>query len=120
LNHEFADLVSASKYLSLVTPPSLALTVFRVEPRPTFPQQTALSMDGLNNLNRLFYSRISDRDDILLTQTVLNGVFCIRLAVGATRTDSVHIQRARDLLEKEAEMAIEAWEQSTTEETAQG
>jgi aromatic-L-amino-acid decarboxylase len=118
LNHEFADLVSASKYLSLVTPPSFALTVFRVEPEPTFPEEIARSTDSLNNLNRLFYGRVSDRDDILLTQTILNGVFCIRLAVGAARTDSVHIQSAHDLLEKEAKIAIETWEQSIMEESA--
>jgi aromatic-L-amino-acid/L-tryptophan decarboxylase len=75
-------------------------------------------MSSLNNLNRLFYGRISARDDILLTQTVLNGVFCIRLAVGAARTDSIHIQKAYDLLNKEAELTIETWEQSTMEELA--
>jgi aromatic-L-amino-acid/L-tryptophan decarboxylase len=113
LNHEFADLVSTSKYLSLVTPPSLALTVFRLVPKPT-----SLSTNSLNSLNRLFYDRISGRDDILLTQTVLDGVFCIRLAVGAARTDSIHIQKAYDLLSKEAELTIETWEQPTVEELA--
>jgi aromatic-L-amino-acid decarboxylase len=118
LNYEFADLVSASEYLSLVTPPSLALTVFRLEPKLTALKQSTLSPESLNNLNRLFYGRISVRDDILLTQTILNGIFCVRLAVGAARTDSDHIQKAYDLLNKEAKMAVEIWEQSTMEELA--
>ncbi|KAF8220587.1 hypothetical protein L208DRAFT_747020 [Tricholoma matsutake] len=118
LNHEFADLVLTSKYLSLVTPPSFALTVFQLKPKATTPKQPALSISSLNNLNRLFYNQISGRDDIYLTQTTLNGVFCIRMAVGAARTDSVHIQKAYDLLNKEAEMAIETWEQSTVNELA--
>ena len=102
--------------MCLVTPPSLALTVFRLKPKPTSLKQSALSTDSLNNLNKYFYDRISGRDDILLTQTVLDGVFCIRLAVGAARTNSVHIQKAYDLLNKEAKIAIETWEQSTVEE----
>ena len=102
--------------MSLVTPPSLALTVFRLDPKPTSLKHSALSADSLNNLNRLFHDQISGRDDILVTQTVLNGVFCIRLAVGAARTDSVHIQKAYDLLNKEAKIAVETWEQSTVEE----
>ena len=116
MNHKFADLVSASKYLSLVTPPSFALTVFRIEPKPGATKYPTLSQGSLNDLNRLFYGQISGRDDILLTQTVLNNVFCIRLAVGAARTDSIHIQKAYDLLNKEAQMAIENWEQSVMEE----
>jgi len=109
LNQEFADLVSASNYLSLVTPPSLALTVFRLQPKRT-PGQPALSAESLNGLNRLFYERISARDDILLTQTILNGVFCIRLAVGAVRTTSIHIKNAYDILHEEAELTVKVWE----------
>ncbi|KAG5645416.1 hypothetical protein DXG03_006240 [Asterophora parasitica] len=117
LNQEFAAFVEKSDYLSLVTPPSLALTVFRLDPKPKSPDQPALSTESLNNVNRLFYGRISTRDDILLTQTVLNGVHCIRLAVGAARTESVHIQKACDLLHKEAQLTLEAWEQTTLEES---
>jgi aromatic-L-amino-acid decarboxylase len=81
------------------------------------PDQSALSEESLNNLNRLFFGRISARDDIMLTQTVLNGVYCIRLAVGAARTNETHIKHACDLLYKEAELTIEAWEQSIIEES---
>lgn len=90
--------------------------MFRLNPKPISSGQPVLSEDSLNNLNRLFYGRISARDDIMLTQTVLNGVYCIRLAVGAARTNETHIKQACDLLHKEAELAIEAWEQSIIEE----
>jgi aromatic-L-amino-acid decarboxylase len=49
-----------------------------------------------------FYARISARNNILLTRTMLNGVFCIRFAVGVQRTDEEHIRRAFDLLCAEA------------------
>ncbi|RDB24903.1 Tyrosine decarboxylase 1 [Hypsizygus marmoreus] len=117
LNQQFADFIATSDILSLVTPPSLALSVFRIEPKRNSPDQVALSTESLNSLNRLFYGRISARDDILLTQTVLNGVHCIRFAVGAARTESSHIQAACDLLHTEAKLAIEAWEPTTTEDS---
>ncbi|KAF5386192.1 hypothetical protein D9615_002288 [Tricholomella constricta] len=116
LNQVFADFVTKSETLSLVTPPSLALTVFRLDPKPKSLDQPPLSLESLNNLNRLFYGRISARNDILLTQTVLNGVHCIRFAVGAARTEAPHIQQACDLLCKEADLTLEAWEQTTLDE----
>ena len=84
------------------------MSVFRLEP----PGSAA---DALNDLNRLFFRRISARRDIILTQTELNGIFCIRFAVGATRTNETHIQKAYDLLCVEAEQAM-----ATRKEKAEG
>ena len=92
--------------LSLVTAPSLALSVFRIDPKATSPDQPALSLEALNTINKLFYARISARKDILLTQTILNGVFCIRFAIGAERTEVFHIKQAYNLLQKEAQLAL--------------
>ncbi|GLB37364.1 putative pyridoxal-dependent decarboxylase conserved domain containing protein [Lyophyllum shimeji] len=116
LNQQFADFIAESDLLSLVTPPSLALSVFRLEPKPKSPDKPLLSLESLNNLNKLFYGRISARNDILLTQTVLNGVHCIRFAVGAARTEASHIKQACELLHKEAELTLEAWEHTTLED----
>ncbi|KIM79842.1 hypothetical protein PILCRDRAFT_10021 [Piloderma croceum F 1598] len=106
LNNKFASMIRSSSQFALVTPPSYALSVFRLEPKGI--EQS--NVESLNNLNRLFYERISARSDILLTRTELNGIFCIRFAVGAARTDETHIQRAFDLLCTEAESAIRTFE----------
>ena len=42
----------------------------------------------------------------MLTQTELNGVFCIRFAIGAIRTEVCHIEQAYHLLQKEAELVL--------------
>lgn len=63
----------------------------------------------MNTLNQTFYSRLSARNDILLTQTVLNGVFCIRFVVGSERTTVDDIHRAADILVQEAKGVIEDW-----------
>lgn len=112
MNQKFANLVEASEELSLVTKPSLALTVFRIVPKLQEENQSSLSLDSLNDLNRVFFGRLSTRHDIMLTQTSLNGVFCVRLAVGAARTNKEHIQEAYNIIIKEARFAFETWEQT--------
>lgn len=101
------DLVQKSDILELVTAPSLALSVFRLN--PCFGATTAYSLTDINNLNRIFYDKISARRDILLTQTVLNGVVCIRFAIGVLRTEEKHIDQAVKLLQDEGRSAIQEW-----------
>ncbi|KAF8629833.1 hypothetical protein AX15_003200 [Amanita polypyramis BW_CC] len=110
LNERFVDRVRNSNILELVTEPSLALSVIRLNPRSATPRIYATT--DLNDLNRVFYGRISARHDILLTQTVLNGITCIRFSVGAYRTQERHIDRAFQLLQEEGWAAMEEWEQA--------
>ena len=112
MNNLFATLIQNTDNFSLVTIPSLALTVFRLVPDSETDDQPALSLESLNELNRLFYGRISARNDIMMTQTTLDGIFCIRFVTGATRTREVHVLAAYDILRKEAETTLEMWAQS--------
>lgn len=106
LNGYFASLVKTSPSFALVTSPSFALTVFRVVADPGALGRGA---DALNDLNRAFYARVSARGEIFLTQTQLNGTFCVRFAVGAERTRREHIDRAWALIQEEAGVAVEEW-----------
>jgi aromatic-L-amino-acid decarboxylase len=75
LGENFAERVREHpELLELVTPPSFSLSVFRIAPRAV-PQ---ISADELNELNELYYRSINERKDIMLTQTKLNGVHCVR------------------------------------------
>jgi len=107
LNNKFVSLIQSSPQFSLVAPPSLALSVFRLVPTN---YRSTEDLQLLNALNRLFYNRISARNDILLTQTQLNGVFCIRFSVGSAKTCEEHIVNAFKLLCDEAKLAIRAFE----------
>ncbi len=71
----------------------------------------------MNELNQAFYSHLSSRNDILLTQTVLNGVFCIRLAIGAERTRIDDIHRAYEILVEEAGKIVEEWKAKNKDTT---
>ncbi|KAG6884999.1 hypothetical protein C0993_006650 [Termitomyces sp. T159_Od127] len=116
LNRIFANFVADSDILSLVTPPSFALSVFRLDPKLKSVKQPQYSLETLNKMNKLFYSRLNARHDILLTSTVLNGVFCIRFAVGSSRTELSHIKQACDLLHREAVLTMKAWEHIAAQE----
>ncbi|KAJ3529049.1 hypothetical protein NM688_g7910 [Phlebia brevispora] len=109
LNKHFASLVTESPTFSLVTEPSFALSVFRLQP----PAAASIKPDELeqrlNELNQAFYRRVTARPDILLTQTKLNGTFCIRFAIGAVRTKKEHVDRAWALIQEEAAVAVKEW-----------
>jgi len=85
------------------------MSVFRMGPSSESP------LSSQDELTRKLYSRVSARKDILLTQTVLQGVFCIRFAVGARRTEKEHIDAAYDLLCEEAEHVLADLKTSHTE-----
>ncbi|KAJ7188572.1 pyridoxal phosphate-dependent transferase [Mycena filopes] len=102
LNDIFNTLLAKSEVLELVTPPSLALTVFRL---------THMNENGdtdLNALNASFFARLARRPDLAITQTVLNGVFCVRFAVGAARTTEAHVRIAFAVIEEEAYATLTA------------
>ena len=88
----------------------MALSVFRVVPKPREPNQAGFSTESLNRLNQDVFGRLSARRDIMLTQTSLNGIFCIRFAVGATRTNEGHILDAYNVIVEEAKAALDAWD----------
>jgi len=46
----------------------------------------------------------------MLVQTILNGILCIRFAIGAQRTTEKHIRDAYNILEEESQLAIAVWE----------
>ena len=75
LGEIFAESIrSRPELLELVTPPSFSLSVFRIAPSAV-PE---LSGDELNELNQQFYQKLYDRKDLMLTQTKLDGIHCVR------------------------------------------
>lgn len=102
LNAKFAERIRESDQFFFVAKPFLALTVFRLAPK-SLPHLTTLE---LNALNRAFYSRLAARSDIAITQTDLNGVFCVRMAIGAEMTTERDIDRTLDMIEQEGRATL--------------
>jgi aromatic-L-amino-acid decarboxylase len=59
------------------------------------------------------YTQLSARHDVAFTQTDLNGMICIRCAVGAERTDEADFLQAFEVFREEAHKAIEGWDGET-------
>ncbi|KAG2352272.1 pyridoxal phosphate-dependent transferase [Suillus spraguei] len=106
LNARFAQRIYESDLFSVVTKPSLAMTVFRIAPK-SLPH---LGTPELNALNRAFYAHLAARSDIAITQTDLSGVFCVRMVIGAEKTEEDDIERALALMKDEAMVLVRSWE----------
>ena len=106
----FVLLVKQSAHFRLVTPPCLSLSVFRLEPPTPASARQSVRPAQLNALNLAFYARLSARHDVAFTRTDLNGVICIRCAVGAERTKEAHILQAFEVLCEEANKTLKAWD----------
>jgi aromatic-L-amino-acid decarboxylase len=96
----FAERIRASPIFELVTPPSFALSVFRLLPGGT------KELEVVNALNRVFYSDLQTRPNLALTQTSLGEVFCVRLAVGAARTEESDVDNAWETIKEVGENAL--------------
>jgi aromatic-L-amino-acid decarboxylase len=93
LNNTFVERIRSSPIFELVTPPSFALSVFRLVPGATGKKEDA-DNEILNALNRAFYSDLQTCSKIALTHTLISGVFCIRFVVGSIRTEQSDIDDA--------------------------
>nr|XP_019047344.1 aromatic-L-amino-acid decarboxylase [Kwoniella bestiolae CBS 10118]OCF26274.1 aromatic-L-amino-acid decarboxylase [Kwoniella bestiolae CBS 10118] len=102
------EIVSQSSKFEIITPPSLALLVFRLNPSSSGGGK--VDDDKLNLLNQKLHQRLDTRYDIFLTQTVLHSiernVFCIRLAMGGVNTSFEDVQRAWEIIEEEGERVL--------------
>ncbi len=85
-----------------MTPPSFALSVFHVKA----PNDVDDSFSAQNALTADVFENLSARKDLQLTQTTVQGLSCIRLAVGATRTEERHIEKAFDIIRDEAKKSL--------------
>jgi aromatic-L-amino-acid/L-tryptophan decarboxylase len=103
LNNSFAERIRASPIFELVTPPSFALSVFRLLPGS---EGNTKELEVVNTLNRAFYSDLQARPNLALTQTSLGGVFCVRLAVGAARTEESDMDNAWETIKEVGENVL--------------
>lgn len=98
----FVSHIRSSKELSLVTPPSFAISVFHM----TGPSDSEGAPTKRNQLTQALYRKLEERRDIKLTKTVLNDIFCIRFAVGSARTEGRHVDAAYEIILNEARAVI--------------
>jgi aromatic-L-amino-acid/L-tryptophan decarboxylase len=92
LAHQFADWLRSDNRFELVAPVSLNLVCFRLKYEDADNQKL---MDRLNSSG-----------DLYLTHTKLNDKFTLRLCVGQTNTQSLHVERAWKRIREEADKLV--------------
>ncbi|KAH8928511.1 PLP-dependent transferase [Atractiella rhizophila] len=101
LASRFESYIRSSSSFSLFTPRRWGLVVFRlIDPN--------MNDEGLNTLNKKFYAAIEQDRDIMISSTIINGVYCIRLAVGGPSTREEHVDKAWALIQLYAERTLAA------------
>ncbi|KAK4689824.1 hypothetical protein P7C73_g271, partial [Tremellales sp. Uapishka_1] len=104
---QLANRVKASANFEIVTPPSLALLVFRLRPS----MDSTIGDAELNLLNQKLHIRLSGRHDVMLTQTMLHSeeteIFCIRIALGGRATTMEDVNAVWDVVEAEGRAVMD-------------
>ena len=85
--------IAAHPDFEIMAPRSLALLNFRYAP------QGAASLDELNE--RLLHA-INDEGQIYLTQGRVRGAYAIRVSIGQTRTERIHVEQAWEAIKAAA------------------
>ncbi|GMK59733.1 hypothetical protein CspeluHIS016_0803390 [Cutaneotrichosporon spelunceum] len=102
-----SDLVSEvakDAKFEIVAPPRLGLLCFRL-------LKDGASASELDKLNVELHTRLAERPDVHLTQTILKSedrgeIFCIRFAIGALRTTKQDVEEVWDEVVKESDRLV--------------
>ncbi|MGW8267991.1 MAG: pyridoxal phosphate-dependent decarboxylase family protein [Longimicrobiales bacterium] len=95
---EVAAWIDAEPQWERVAPVPFSTVVFRYRPGGVDPE----AQDGLN---RAIMDQVNATGNVFLSHTVLNGRFCLRLALGNLKTRWEHLERSWELLRTAAESA---------------
>jgi aromatic-L-amino-acid decarboxylase len=87
----FASWIEADPEWELVAPQRFSLVVFR--------------RNGTNEENEALLARVNATGEIFISHTRLHDRYCLRLAIGNERTTEADVQRAWDVLRREATRA---------------
>ena len=92
---EFAAGIDAAPDWERLAPVPFSTVCFRYRP-------AGATSDRLDDLNAALMEAVNRTGEVFLSHTRLDGTFVIRLAVGNLRTDPRHVERAWELLRREA------------------
>ncbi|XP_023875003.1 tyrosine decarboxylase [Quercus suber] len=95
----FEGLVAMDKRFEIVVPTNFAMVCFRILP-------SALSEEHANEANRKLLESINMSGCVFMTHAVVEGVYVIRFAVGATLVEERHVITAWKVVQKHANVIL--------------
>lgn len=87
----FEGFIAADKMFEVVAPWKFALVCFRVWPSVIGKHKITASERCMNEINSKLLESINGSGSIYMTHTVVDGMFVLRFAVGATLTEESHV-----------------------------
>ncbi|XP_030972648.1 tyrosine/DOPA decarboxylase 2-like [Quercus lobata] len=112
----FEELVRLDNTFEVVAPRNFALVCFRVLPKPNFKKvyengvanhdEKALDLERVNELNQKLLDSINRSGHIYMSPTVVDGVYIIRCAIGATLTEERHVIMAWKVVQEHADALL--------------
>ncbi|KAL1320586.1 hypothetical protein AAHE18_14G066300 [Arachis hypogaea] len=97
----FEELVKLDKRFEIVVPRNLAMVCFRV-----IPSVAKMANDEVNQINRKLLDSINDSGRVYMSHAVVEEIFVIRCAVGATLTDEKHVMMAWKVVQEHADAIL--------------
>jgi aromatic-L-amino-acid decarboxylase len=98
----FERLVAMDKRFEIVVPRNFAMVCFRILGSTV----GILSEEHVNELNRKLLESINMSGSIYMTHTVVEGMYVIRFAVGATLVEERHIIMAWKVVQEHANVIL--------------
>nr|XP_019008651.1 uncharacterized protein I206_06333 [Kwoniella pini CBS 10737]OCF47432.1 hypothetical protein I206_06333 [Kwoniella pini CBS 10737] len=109
---QLEKIIKESSNFEIVTPPSLTLIVFRLNPISS-KEDIQLDDDELNLMNQDLFKALDLRCDIFLTQTMLHSkernMYVIRIAMGGVHTKFSDVEEAWRIVEEEGQKILVKW-----------
>jgi aromatic-L-amino-acid/L-tryptophan decarboxylase len=103
---DFEALLCANNNFEVVVPRNFAMVCFRISPLALANVANECSDEEVNRLNKQLLESLNGAGRVFMTHTVLEGVYVIRVAIGATLTDDKHISMLWDMVQNHASVLL--------------
>ncbi|KAH7545197.1 tyrosine decarboxylase [Ziziphus jujuba] len=101
----FEELLATDKRFEIVVPRIFSLVCFRVSPS-AISTELLKHENNINEINKKLLESINASGSMHITHTVVDGMFMLRFAVGATLTEEKHIIMASKVVKEHADAIL--------------
>ncbi|KAF3450354.1 hypothetical protein FNV43_RR06434 [Rhamnella rubrinervis] len=110
----FEELVATDNKFEIVAPRKFSLVCFRISPSAIskakssiiFNSKSETNKSYINEINNKLLESINSSGGLYMTPTVVEGVFVLRCAIGATLTQEAHVRMAWNVIKKHADVIL--------------
>ncbi|GKE04690.1 tyrosine decarboxylase 1-like protein [Tanacetum coccineum] len=99
---DFEAFLCTNSKFEIVVPTNFAMVCFRVSPSALSAVANKTSDEKVNQLNKQLLESLNGTGRVFMTHTVIEGVYVIRVAIGATRTEDKHVSMLWDMVQEHA------------------